>query len=481
VPLYNGRTSRRAFTALTLAALALALGTCGCGGSDSTPAARERPSTRGTDGAAVFAQAGCGGCHTLASAKAGGNVGPNLDQLKPDAATVARQVRSGGSGMPSFGSRLSGREIDAVAAYVARAAKGAPLARQSFGSIAADFKPDATKVARCGSDWRCYEQAFGNLAYARGPRVALTAFARSIQTNGDVRADCHLIAHAIGAGAFVRLHDAGKAFVAAGPLAMTCSSGFYHGVLQRALHGVQAGDLAAVARRLCAGRAVKTSPFVLSQCVHGLGHGLMIYTGYDLRRALATCHRLATSYDQLTCTGGVFMENFTTSMSIRSPWLKTGDPLYPCDAVAARDKVYCYFQVTSHLLEATRWNWRETVRWCRKVEAGYVVLCFQSLGRDISGYTLQDAPEILRLCALSGDMARECIYGAARDITNMDAGARRSAPFCAQVPAGDRAYCFEGIGTIVGSFHVYGRDRKAECRADVPRKYWRDCFAGANV
>ena len=35
------------------------------------------------NGKAVFASAGCGGCHTLKAAGATGTVGPNLDALKP--------------------------------------------------------------------------------------------------------------------------------------------------------------------------------------------------------------------------------------------------------------------------------------------------------------------------------------------------------------------------------------------------------------
>jgi mono/diheme cytochrome c family protein len=67
----------------------------------------------------VFASAGCGGCHTLRAAGASGAVGPDLDQLKPDAATVAATVKSGAGAMPSFSGRLSDAEIQAVARYVA--------------------------------------------------------------------------------------------------------------------------------------------------------------------------------------------------------------------------------------------------------------------------------------------------------------------------------------------------------------------------
>ena len=59
-------------------------------------------------------------CHTLGAAGTSGSVGPNLDQLKPDAATVEQQVRNGGGGMPSFEGTLSSAQIAAVANYVAQ-------------------------------------------------------------------------------------------------------------------------------------------------------------------------------------------------------------------------------------------------------------------------------------------------------------------------------------------------------------------------
>jgi mono/diheme cytochrome c family protein len=73
-------------------------------------------------GKQVFASAGCGGCHTLKAAGSTGNVGPNLDDLKPDEQTVANQVEHGGGAMPAFKGQLSDTQIQDVAAYVASAA-----------------------------------------------------------------------------------------------------------------------------------------------------------------------------------------------------------------------------------------------------------------------------------------------------------------------------------------------------------------------
>ena len=70
------------------------------------------------DGAAVFAEAGCGGCHVFTPANSEGTVGPPLDGIDLSKDEIAQQVRNGGAGMPAFGDRLSDEEIDAVADYV---------------------------------------------------------------------------------------------------------------------------------------------------------------------------------------------------------------------------------------------------------------------------------------------------------------------------------------------------------------------------
>jgi mono/diheme cytochrome c family protein len=69
-------------------------------------------------GKAVFASAGCGGCHTLKAAGASGTVGPNLDSLKPEYDVIVHQVENGGGPMPAFKGQLTQKQIDDVAAFV---------------------------------------------------------------------------------------------------------------------------------------------------------------------------------------------------------------------------------------------------------------------------------------------------------------------------------------------------------------------------
>jgi mono/diheme cytochrome c family protein len=109
--------------ALLAIVLALAMAVAGCGGDDggdgsATGTQAESP------GAKVFAEAGCGSCHTLDAAGSTGKTGPNLDDAPPSAAEVEKQVREGGGGMPSFEGDLSDQEIKDVAEFVSSSAGG---------------------------------------------------------------------------------------------------------------------------------------------------------------------------------------------------------------------------------------------------------------------------------------------------------------------------------------------------------------------
>lgn len=60
----------------------------------------------------------CGSCHTLERAGTTGTVGPGLDDLQLDVATVEEQIRQGGNGMPAFENQLSDAQITQLVQYL---------------------------------------------------------------------------------------------------------------------------------------------------------------------------------------------------------------------------------------------------------------------------------------------------------------------------------------------------------------------------
>ena len=456
-----------------IALAALALAAAGCGGGDS--ASDVKLPGDAEDGKQVFADAGCGGCHTMRAASASGTKGPNLDTVGPGYEQVVRQVENGSPGMPSFEFKLGKDEIRNVAAFVAKSTGGGLKSQ----SVAGKFEPDDKKLEDCKGDFACFEQAYGNLAYYEGPQVALERFEQAIAKPGAVEGNCHRIAHSIGAASLE--HFKGKVGPAFAGGTAACWSGYYHGVVERALVNVEDDELPAATRAMCDDPDLRSGPtFTLYQCVHGLGHGLMIYTGYDMPRSLKTCDALAEAWDQTSCTGGVFMENLSSSYGVKSKWLRDDDPIYPCNTVAERHKIYCYLMVTSRILPTVGYDFAKASKICRTSEKAWIATCFESLGRDASGNSRQNPDQILRSCKTAGNNMSDCVYGAARDVSSNYAGGKEAAVLCVKAPAGMRARCFEGIGTILGGLHQTSEARKGACAA-ITERYRADCVGGSGA
>jgi mono/diheme cytochrome c family protein len=130
---------RRAALLVPLVALTLALTACG-GGEEATPtpetvqgtlpAQSESTSTEESGGGGgevqgdaeagkqIYADQGCGTCHTMEAAGSNGTVGPNLDELQPEYDAIVEQVENGGGAMPPFKDTLSEEQIQDVSAFV---------------------------------------------------------------------------------------------------------------------------------------------------------------------------------------------------------------------------------------------------------------------------------------------------------------------------------------------------------------------------
>ena len=60
----------------------------------------------------------CSACHTLADAGSSGDIGPNLNEIRPDKMRVINTVTNGIGVMPPYEDQLTPEEIEAVAHYV---------------------------------------------------------------------------------------------------------------------------------------------------------------------------------------------------------------------------------------------------------------------------------------------------------------------------------------------------------------------------
>jgi peptidoglycan hydrolase-like protein with peptidoglycan-binding domain len=164
--------------AVTLASGALALGLVLPG-----------PAVAAT-GPQIWAQAGCGGCHTLRAAGSHGDGGPDLDSLRPSAAAVAAQVASGGSGMPSFAGSLSSSAIQALASWVSASAGGVVSASGPAATPGGTTAAGSLGTAAI----RRIQRTLATLSYFKGPVTGFygpltTAAVKAFQQASGLAAD----------------------------------------------------------------------------------------------------------------------------------------------------------------------------------------------------------------------------------------------------------------------------------------------------
>jgi len=195
---------------------------------------------------------------------------------------------------------------------------------------------------------------------------------------------CHDAAHIVGRYAYEL--SGTEAF---SHCSMLCQSGCYHGAVEAYFREHGTTDLANSMNTLCADI---TNSFILHQCHHGIGHGLMAWSNYELFAALEGCDLITDNAAQRSCFTGVFMENYGQSMAnfIGIPGHTTEylseDPHFPCNIVAAKYQADCYFSQTDQMMKLAKYDVATVEENCNELSDTFLrSMCFRSLGRTIAG------------------------------------------------------------------------------------------------
>jgi hypothetical protein len=106
-----------------------------------------------------------------------------------------------------------------------------------------------------------------------------------------------------------------------------------------------------------------------TMCFHGLGHGVLAYLNFDLKKAITMCEKTGSKTNQnreaVECIGGTVMEILEGGFHDRATWaeqrvkyVSNEHPLAPCDSDFMPDEArsICYTYLTPHLLEVAGAN-----------------------------------------------------------------------------------------------------------------------------
>jgi hypothetical protein len=264
-------------------------------------------------------------------------------------------------------------------------------------------------------------------------------------------------------------------------------SGCYHGILQRYFDARMGMPIAqSVLLAPCDGLRGTREQFRLFDCLHGTGHGLMMYHRYDVNASLKDCDRLAKDWDQRSCYSGVFMEhNMGARMqtfgdgefgmhrhSMPAPSVvlyKPKDLHYPCNTVPARYRRECYELQADLILPALGQDYRKAGEVCDAAGAPELMrACYTGLGRNASGAAAFQYSGIRKRCDLASSAGLPfCYQGAVRHLAYAPSELPRGVAFCRSLPNGEaRSLCWDGVGLQIGGFFSDLPSRRRACQSD---------------
>jgi hypothetical protein len=246
--------------------------------------------------------------------------------------------------------------------------------------------------------------------------------------------DCHQSAHK--AGRFAYEIFSTESFRSWGP---ECHWGGPHGTIEAYFREHGTSNIAGDVKLIC---GPELNPFLMHQCLHGIGHGLMAWSNYEIPIALSSCDLL--NEGMRSCWSGVFMENIVGSLvhagnsehySGRPTKYLSDDPHYPCTIVDEKYKWECYFLQTDRMLQLFGGDFSKVVDACFEAPRRYQPACFESMGRDVSGRYRDNPAGAIEACAKApqGQPRTRCIKGAVQDTFWDPAGQDMALNFCKAV------------------------------------------------
>ena len=316
--------------------------------------------------------------------------------------------------------------------------------RSSETQVALGSEPDPAEPAQRGPELTLEERTrlFTDSIYLEeftrqyGPEIAVAVLSESQPATGK---DCHYTSHTAGRIAY-ELYGP-QAFSVVGHL---CQSGAMHSVVEAVLRDHGTDDLGTDVNAWCenAHRA-----FFRHNCIHGIGHGLLVWVDYELPEALELCDRLPNEEDRYSCHGGVFMENVrdvlepTMVMHEQHPerYLRADDPHYPCDVLEERHLAACYFYQSSVMFEHYGAKFEPVAQECAALEESLASWCFRSMGRDL-GHQLRENPQgVIDMCSLGPELTNrlDCLEEAVQHRFWETYGADWVLDFCGRLQGAD--------------------------------------------
>lgn len=320
--------------------------------------------------------------------------------------------------------------------------------------------------------------------------------------------DLHLLGHVVGDVLYKQQGVAGMR-VCTNDFRNACSHSIVVGLLFDKGEGALA-EIADACRKAPGGSGAYT------MCFHGLGHGIVAYAGYNMKRGVGLCEKTGTAAygnrEAIECIGGSVMELIGGGFHDREQWAKQrkiyfshDEPLAPCDKdfMPREARTMCYTYLSPYLWEAAgadlgspkEKDFVKSFQLCEKipsVQGAERDACFGGFGKEfvglvqgrdirsgsIAAITEAQLRQIYRWCHLAPDSrgttmcsehALAALYWGGENDRSI---ALRYCSFVSEKT--DQYSCFENL---IGNVALYIKDvqyRQSFCE-EIPPTHKKEC------
>ena len=296
------------------------------------------------------------------------------------------------------------------------------------------------------------------------------------KTSHSKNINCHNRAHELGRMAYQVIGS--DAFSQCG---IACHSGCRHGATEAFFAHKGTANLKESVNLLC---EKKLNAFNTHQCFHGIGHGLMAWSDYEIQDALDACDLIEHPSSRASCYTGIFMENIGGSIAIgenknnesyHTTAYLNEDPHYPCNILDDKYKNECYFLQTDRMRQLLNNDPDSIGIECAKAPLRFQNSCFASMGRTISGMNGQNPKKSVETCKKIPvpSNAEACMHGSLRDHLWDETQADGAIDFCqiTQNTSFERK-CYD---TIIRRAADVVSNMQAFCKK-LPKQYGTQCL-----
>src|SRR5579859_4613913 len=285
------------------------------------------------------------------------------------------------------------------------------------------------------------------LVQQQNPRVALEALKKEMNQDPKVNASCHELLHELGRASYTKYHDFAKAMEYRDE---TCVSGYTHGVIEA--YFAQNNDAVSSLTLLC--QKYPQDTYIKWECIHGVGHGLMYYSGNNLPFSLRTCDVFKTAVEQGACYNGVFMENFNADTLLHpSRFVSLTDPFMSCKN-SQKFKAECYENAPIYYFNQRNDDYLGALRWCDTLSLTDQLACYEGVGAQITRRHFTNPQFVEKIC-LSGDQRGQvsCISGMTAWYIDYYASLKPAENICPKLQEQSRKFCMLTIAANGILFH----------------------------